>query len=374
MAPPAAEKLIPPVRAKLSKLGFDAPLTATSAPLISDLLDALLDERKRSAKLAEVADSQSSALFTAEQVGPALRNEIARLTRENNQLHAAMIELREAADRRAREEDVGTTVAQNQVRDLTFISTSLRKANEDLERENAGLREAASRSYEINGLVLPSGHEVRWHGRKERMISHSPVAPFGRTKPVATETAETAVEEGATAPKAAPVAEEHLLPARLVHAAEAQLTALLKRVEASEAKQVELATEVERAKEQARAREGEAARLGDHLAAALEAGPPAEARRVEQHGHMSRMKQAAHQIDTLNAELVRLQGVVAREQGTSRAARLDDDERQRYLGAIQQLRREKLLLTQELERTAGLAESLSLAGLARPAAHAPLVN
>ena len=81
MAPPSASRLIAPVRDKLSSLGFDAPLTADSVGLVSDLLDALLDERARSAKLAATADAQASALFTAEQVGPALRNEIARLTR-----------------------------------------------------------------------------------------------------------------------------------------------------------------------------------------------------------------------------------------------------------------------------------------------------
>lgn len=361
MAPPAST-LIPPVRAKLAALGFDAPLTADSVGLVSDLLAALLDEKAKAKKIASTADAQASALFTAEQVGPPLRNEIARLTRENNRLHAAMIELREAAERRAREDDIASSTTQNQSRDLSYLCARLRKTNEELERENAGLREAASRSYEVNGIVLPSGHEVRWHGRKERVTAHSPVAPAAKP-----------LSEEALAADRAPAAdsEAHLMPARLVRAAEAQLTALLQRVEASEAAQSELARARDLAEDRAQAREGEAARLGDHLAAALEVGPPAEARRVEQYGHVSRMRQAEGQIDALNSQLAVVGERLAVEQAEQRAARLDDNERARYMDAIKDLRREKLLLVHELERTAGLAGSL---GLARPGALAPFVN
>ena len=46
-----------------------------------------------------------------------------------------------------------------------------------IERFDAALQE--------NGVVLPSGHEVRWHGRKEHMEAHSPVdAATGAPKEV----------------------------------------------------------------------------------------------------------------------------------------------------------------------------------------------
>lgn len=339
--PKMATPLIAPLRAKLGQLGFDEPLSADSVGLVSSLLEALVSARARVDTLTATADQQASRLFTADQIGPPLRKEIARLVRENNKLHAAMIELREAAEARSREEAVAGSKANGRVRDLSFMCSTLHKANEDLQRENAGLREAASRSFEVNGIVLPSGHEVRWHGRKERMEAHSPIP-----RPVAK----------AGAPAADGAEDPRVMPSRLVRAAEGQLTALLGRVEAGEGqlKSLEEALDVVNAK--ARDRAAESARVGEQLAAALEAGPPAEARRVEQAGHEFVVSQLENTINFLNARTTALESELAGERANG--ARISDQERSRYVSAMSELRREKDMLAGELERASDIVHSL----------------
>ena len=62
--------LVSDVRARLSALGFDAPLTAESVGLVSSLLDALILERDKSRGLSATAEAQAQALFTAEITTP----------------------------------------------------------------------------------------------------------------------------------------------------------------------------------------------------------------------------------------------------------------------------------------------------------------
>jgi len=65
-----------------------------------------------------------------------------------------------------------------------------------------------------------------------------------------------------------------------------------------------------------------------------------------------------------------LQRAYHEEAARTRAARLDQKEREKYLSAIAELRREKAALAEALERTSEMAGAL---GLARPAAIAPFV-
>ena len=44
-------------------------------------------------------------------------------------------------------------------------------------RQAPGERAQIHEALMSNGIVLPSGHEVRWHGHKEHMKAHSPVPP-----------------------------------------------------------------------------------------------------------------------------------------------------------------------------------------------------
>ena len=146
------------------------------------------------------------------------------------------------------------------------------------------------------------------------------------------------------------------MPSRLVRAAEGQLTALLGRVEAGEGqlKSLEEALDVVNAK--ARDRAAESARVGEQLAAALEAGPPAEARRVEQAGHEFVVSQLENTINFLNARTTALESELAGERANG--ARISDQERSRYVSAMSELRREKDMLAGELERASDIVHSL----------------
>jgi outer membrane murein-binding lipoprotein Lpp len=231
----------------------------------------------------------------------------------------------------------------------------------------------------VNGIVLPSGHEVRWHGRKERMESHSPVPPANRAA-VGAAAAAALVEATAAGMAAAPTAAEGPpavegarlvpaeVPARLVNAAEAQLSALLQRVASAEASASEAEALFNAAQSQLAAREEALARVSSQLAAALDAGPPAEARRVEQQSAAAAIGQLSSQVDFLNARCAQLEGALGEESAKSHAARFEADERQRYLDAIAELQHDKQVLQAELEHAASIASQL---GLARPAAVAP---
>ena len=366
---PSALALVPDCRARLSALGFDAPLPAEAVGLVSSLLDALILERDRAQGLAQTADTQAQALFTAEKTGPPLRREIARLLRENVRLHAEVVGTTERTQAALREEDLAAATLRGKARDLTFLVSSLRARVHELERENAGLREAASRSFEVNGVVLPSGHEVRWHGRKERMEAHSPVAPaapeaalLGRHSGSASASSVEADESVRLVPAAE--------PARLVRAAEGQLSALLARVEAVEHRASELEGQLGEAQAQVRSREAAVAELAAQLAAALEAGPPAEARRVEQQAQAAAVGQLNSQVDFLNSRCAQLEQALAHEQAASHQAHLDASERRHYAEAIRGLQLDKQQLAEELYRASQLASAL---GMARPQATAPFV-
>ena len=330
MAHPPSQLLVPDVRARLQALGFDAPCTPESVGLVSSLLDTLILARDKSRKLAETVDSQAQALFTAEKTGPPLRREIARLLRENSALHSEVISVSERTQSTLKADDLAATSLRGKARDLNFLNSSLRARVQALETENAGLREAASRSFEVNGIVLPSGHEVRWHGRKERMEAHSPV------------TRAAAPGAAATASNGPSIAERqhHLVPAaepaRLVRAAEVQLSAMLHRVEAVEERSAELEAKLSESRAQVASREDAVARLAQQLAAALEAGPPAEARRVEQQSHAAAVGQLNSQVDFLNARCAQLEQALRAELDSSRDARLDADERHQLVCAIQE--------------------------------------
>ena len=125
-----------------------------------------------------------------------------------------------------------------------------------------------------------------------------------------------------------------------------------------------LITQTQRASEKA----AESERLGELLAAAMEQGAPAEARRVEQSGQLFAVRQLNGQVDFLNDSCAGLEMQLEREQSMGRAARLDQEERTRYLDAISMLREEKQELLHELGEGGGSGEG---SGLARPSALVP---
>lgn len=363
MAHPAA-KLIPELRQRLAVHGFDGPLAGESVGLVSNLLDALLSERARTARLAEDCRRQEQALWVAEQAAPPLRTEIGRLVRESARLHQELISRAEQVEALRRGESAELSRSRAEVQDLAFICATLRRTSTELEQENAGLREAASRSYELNGIVLPSGHEVRWHGRKERMEAHSPVAPLGTSRRANAATATPAKATAGDPPGLVPAA----VPARLVRAAEGQLTSLLARVSVADSRVTDLEAALGEANAQIEARDAELRRMGAALAHAREAGGDADERRIEREASLAAINQLSSEVDFVNARCAELESGLKTQAASTRVVRLDEEERQRLLDAVSELRRGKQSLQEQLEDAAGVAGALAQA---RPGARDP---
>ena len=353
------------LRARLGQAGFDGALSRDSTGLVSSMLESLLSERGKCAALQQRLHRQEQALWVAEQASPPLRVEVGRLVRENARLHQAMINLEEQKHAFATAEGVELSRARAEVRDLAFVCASLRRKASELEQENAGLREAASRSYELNGIVLPSGHEVRWHGRKERMEAHSPVAPAPPALAAAAPAPTLAASEGEDASsRLVPAAE----PARLVRAAEGQLTSLLGRVSVADSRVDALEAALGEARSQVASRETELQRMGAELARAREAGGEADERQTEREAAQAAICQLSAQVDFLNERCVELGEKLRSQAATTKVVRLDADERQRLLETVRELRGGQQSLHTQLEAAAGVAGALAHS---RPDARAP---
>ena len=354
----------PALRQSLAAHGFDAQFSGDSAILVSQLLKALVSERAKTAFLTKDMRRQEQALWAAEQAAPGLRAEVGRLVRDNAQLHHALIEEKEKVEALRRGEGEELSRARTEVRDLAFVCSTLRHRADELEVENAGLREMASRSFELNGIVLPSGHEVRWHGRKERMEAHSPVAPAGATRArVPPPSASPSNADGA-ASALVPAA----VPARLVRAAEGQLTALLARVGLAEGRVGELEAALAEAQQQLVARDEALRRTGVELARAREAGSDADERRCEREAASMAIAQLSSQVDFVNARCADLERSVRTQTAVETIVRLDEEERLRLLTAVSDLRRSQRLLEEQLEQAAAAGVVLATV---RPDARQP---
>lgn len=294
---------------------------------LADQLSVVTDYAK---KLEARLEQQGAKLFIAEQSCPALQNKITQMEIENMRLHAELM----ARDGERVDEE---SEAMNVVRDLSFMCAELRKRNHALEAENVALRKAASYNYEKHGIVLPSGHEVKWHGRKERMEAEKPVEPLATGG------------DASLMPAWSPPAE----PARLVAAAEAQLTALLRRVQVLEAHAHTLQGELAHARAQVIARDEELSRLSAPLAsAAAKVQVPTAATQ-----HIA-IGQLNSQVDFLNERCMQLEAALSSESAFSREASRALGDASKHFDANAELRAEKAALQRELRHAAGVVSAL----------------
>lgn len=349
------------LRARLRDHGFDAsmPMDGAVASLASDLLDTLIVVKDDVKKMRVTADRASARLLAAEQVAPPLRAELAQAKRENMALHAQLIAMSDSAAATPPVEE------SHVLRDLKFVSTSLRQRCRALEAENAALREAASRSYEANGVVLPSGHEVRWHGWKERMEAHTPVGPLASEPVSAAADAPTAV---AGEPQQLVPAEQ---PVRLIRAAETQLSAMLGRIDTLEGEVAALQTQLAAVTAQRDARDEQLTHVTSQLVAAVgHGGPPpapAAAGGVSSRlppslaggdGAPAAIGQLNSQVDFLNERCVRLEAAVEAEAAAAAQAHAALREASRRLAAQDELVADRARLQEELRYAAAAAKAL----------------
>ena len=352
------------LRERLREHGFNATLSKDSGELVSNLLDELILAKDDNRHLRSLATEHSAHLLVAEQVAPPLRTELAHVVRENTALRSELIAMSDRTAAAAAAAPAADETS-NVIRDLKFVSSSLRHRVRSLEAENAALREAASRSFEANGVVLPSGHEVRWHGWKERMEAHTPVPPLPAASAAALAIPGTmammehdgaAAEEGLRDDDAArlvPAAE----PVRLIRAAEGQLSTMLHRIHALESHASRVEAELADATAKLATRDAELGRLSARLVASVEKGsvlaapaaPPAAPAAIGQ---------LNAQVDFLNERCVMLEAALQAEAAAAREARSQLREATMHLEARNELMGDRAKLQEELRYAAAVAAAL----------------
>ena len=278
------------LRERLQALRYHQPLGLESAPLCEALLNDLEQSNQLLKAAREEVETHTHALLDAQKSVHPLRQENGRLLRETNKLHLALIEEREGSDVKQRESAATISKLQGRLSEAMFVSSQLSHRLRTYEADNQALRERIDEALQHNGVVLPSGVEVRasslprpcrsaspasqpramagrpqaewalprilpqvrWHGRKEYMESLEPVAPVA-----------AAAEAAARRPPEAEGAEARA--AELVQAAEGQVTELRRRLEATSELLRAAESEAASSQQMVAAREAEAARLLETL-------------------------------------------------------------------------------------------------------------
>ena len=284
------------LRLRLQGLRYHQPLGLESAPLCEALLSDLVQSNNALKEGREQLDAHARELVTTQGTVHPLRQENGRLLRESNQLHLALIEAGETAATRQRQDAKAIGQLQSKVSEATFVSSQLSKRVQTLEAENQALRQRFDEALQHNGVVLPSGVEVRWHGRKEYMESLEPVEPAAQ-QPAASGPA-AAEPEAASAAGAQAKAEA----AQLVRLAEAQVSELQRRLEETSGLLRDAEGELDASLQRTAARDAEIARLlergggaGGEAAAGGAAGAPVDA--AQQQLQLAFLNQ---QVDFLN--------------------------------------------------------------------------
>ena len=274
------------LRERLQALRYHQPLGLESAPLCEALLNDLEQSNQLLKAAREEVETHTHALLDAQKSVHPLRQENGRLLRETNKLHLALIEEREGSEVKQRESAATISKLQGRLSEAMFVSSQLSQRLRTYEADNQALRERIDEALQHNGVVLPSGVEVRasslprpcrsaspasqpramagrpqaewalprilpqvrWHGRKEYMESLEPVAPVA-----------------AAAAAAARRTPEEERAAELVQAAEGQVTELRRRLEATSELLRAAESEAASSQQMVAAREAEAARLLETL-------------------------------------------------------------------------------------------------------------
>lgn len=322
------------LRARLQDLRYHQPLGLESAPLVEALLGDLLRSHEQLAELRKKADAKAQELIVAQaQVHP-LRKENGRLVRESNRLQFEQIEAAERAAERDRERENASSALVKENGDLRFVGAQQAQRVKALEVELQGLRDRFDDALQMSGVVLPNGHEVRWHGRKEHMEQHSPVAP-----------AAPAAAKEVSSPAAAVV--DPVAAVEAVRASTEQIDILQARVDKSNdalaAANLSLSVE----KEKVAAREAEIERLGRELESDRDYG--GLSLKHIQESNQQAVAQLNHQVDFLNAQCAELQAEVEATRGSYALAEQRQAEKEELLYIVDVLNNEKEGVRSELQ-------------------------
>ena len=372
------------LRERLQALRYHQPLGLESAPLCEALLNDLEQSNQLLKAAREEVETHTHALLDAQKSVHPLRQENGRLLRETNKLHLALIEEREGSEVKQRESAATISKLQGRLSEAMFVSSQLSQRLRTYEADNQALRERIDEALQHNGVVLPSGVEVRasslpgpcrpaspasqpramagrpqaewalprilpqvrWHGRKEYMESLEPVAPVA-----------AAAEAAARRPPEAEGAEARA--AELVQAAEGQVTELRRRLEATSELLRAAESEAASSQQMVAAREAEAARLletlgGEGTGGQAEGHALKQAEGREQQQQLDFLNQ---QVDFLNEWRSTLDAELRAERAARQAAEERKEEAERMAQASgEQAAALQEALTKMLAKMEGQAE------------------
>ena len=155
------------LRNRLQCLRYHQPLGIETAPLCEALLHDLEQSNSLLTACQDKVETHARELIDAQKRIHPLRQENGRLLRENNQLHLALIEDRETAKAKHKQTAAMMNKLQGKLSESMFVSSQLRQRVRTLEADNQALRDRLEETLRYNGLVLPSGVEVRLHASQQ---------------------------------------------------------------------------------------------------------------------------------------------------------------------------------------------------------------
>ena len=168
------------LRERLQALRYHQPLGLESAPLCEALLNDLEQSNQLLKAAREEVETHTHALLDAQKSVHPLRQENGRLLRETNKLHLALIEEREGSEVKQRESAATISKLQGRLSEAMFVSSQLSQRLRTYEADNQALRERIDEALQHNGVVLPSGVEVRASSLPRPCLAGFPAARHGR--------------------------------------------------------------------------------------------------------------------------------------------------------------------------------------------------
>ncbi|XP_077158127.1 centrosomal protein of 135 kDa isoform X4 [Paroedura picta] len=178
----AAERKFINLRKRLDQLGYRQPLGVESLPLVEKLFSDLVHttESLRSTKLSAGKIEKEFSNFDA--ILEPYREENARLTRENNELHLEILKLKEQSEHQIKDLKAALRKVEHETADMKFLNNQYIHKIRSLEKENKAKTEKIQQLQEKNLQAVvqtPGGRKRNIPFRRQRMQIDQPVPPSG---------------------------------------------------------------------------------------------------------------------------------------------------------------------------------------------------
>uniref|UniRef100_A0A8C5S4R0 Centrosomal protein of 135 kDa n=1 Tax=Laticauda laticaudata TaxID=8630 RepID=A0A8C5S4R0_LATLA len=170
------------LRKRLDQLGYRQPLGVESLPLVEKLFSDLVHttESLRSTKLSAGKIEKECSNFDV--VLEPYREENARLTRENNELHLEVLKLKEQLEEQVKNLKATLRKFEHENSDMKFLNNQYIHKMRSLEKENKAKTDKIQQLQEKNLQAVvqtPGGKKRNIPFRRQRMQIDQPVPPSG---------------------------------------------------------------------------------------------------------------------------------------------------------------------------------------------------